>query len=115
MEATLEQEWNKVLARFSAQFGEDLDIDGILFLIGINELGHGKRKFTKDQKLDVMHIAICKLLSYYGYYELEGLDEEGWPHWKMTEKLPQLKAGQQQRLIKEGIIEYTKEIGLIDQ
>lgn len=113
MEETLESEWNKVIARFSQQFGEDLDVDGILFLIGINELGHGRRKFTKDQKLDVMHIAICKLLSFYGYYELEGLDAEGWPHWKANEKLPPLKAGQQHRLIKEAIIEYAREIELI--
>lgn len=114
MEETLQEEWNKVLSRFSERFGEEMDIDGILFLIGVNELGQGRRKFTKDQKLDVMHIAICKLLSYYGYYELEGLDEEGWPHWKMTEKLPQLKAGQQQRLVKEAIIEYVREVGFLD-
>lgn len=113
MDDSFEKDWQQVVARFTEQFGGDIDHEAILFLIGVQELGHGKRKFTKDQKLDVMHIAICRLLSPYGFYELEGLDEEGWPHWKATEKLPMLKPGQQNRLIREAIIEYAKESELI--
>lgn len=113
MDDSFENEWQRVVERFAEQFGSDIDYEAILFLIGIQELGQGRRKFTKDQKLDVMHIAICRLLSPYGFYELEGLDEEGWPHWKPTAKLPALKAGQQNRLIREAIIEYAKESELI--
>jgi hypothetical protein len=45
----------------------------------------------------------------YGYYELTGLDEEGWPHYRLKEKLPALKAGEQSVLIKEAIIRYFEE------
>lgn len=109
MDEVFEAEWKTVVARIEQQFGEDIDLQGILFLVGVQELGQGFRKFSKDEKLNVMHVAICTLLTNYGYYEFEGNDEEGWPHWKATEKLPSLKPGQQMRLMKEALIEYFKE------
>ena len=53
-----------------------------------------------------MHVAICTLLTQYGYYELEGLDADGWPHWKATDKLPFLKPLQQNHLMRQAIVEY---------
>ncbi len=106
-DAQLEQEWKSILQTLNPQFG-DLDIQGILFLIGIQELGKGYQKFKKDEKLEVMHIAICTILEPYGHYEFIGRDEEGWPHWKANEKLPPLKPLQQELLMKEAAIEYFK-------
>jgi hypothetical protein len=107
-----EVEFQNALKKLAPRFGEDLDIQGVLFIIGVQELGKGKVKLSKNEKLDVMHIAICTLLSPYGYYEYEGLDKDGWPHWKSTAKLPSLKPGQQQQLIKQAIVEYFKTIEL---
>jgi hypothetical protein len=101
--------WASLLKRLSAQFGEDLDYDGIIFLIGIQELGKGKLQLKKDQKLEVMHIAVCKLLSQYNYYRFLGNDEDGWPHYEPTEELPALSPLQQHRLIKESLILYFEE------
>jgi len=53
------------------------------------------------------------LLSPYGFYEYKGVDEEGWPHWQVNEKLPPLKPLQQETLIKEAIVEYFKTNQLI--
>ena len=61
-----------------------------------------------------MHIAICKLLSPYGYYELDFVDNEGWPHYKTIEALPFLKAGEQSVLMKEAIVNYFLETEYID-
>ncbi len=105
----LEAEFKEAVKRLSKQFGDDIDLQGLLFIIGLQELGKGKIKLSKNEKLDVMHIAICTLLAPYGYYEYEGLDKDGWPHWKSTEKLPPLKPGQQQTIIKQAIIDYFKE------
>ncbi|MCW3084824.1 MAG: hypothetical protein JWP12_2190 [Bacteroidetes bacterium] len=102
----VDQQFEKVLDSLAPQFGGDIDEQAILFLIGVQELGKGNLKFTKTQKLDVMHIAICTLLTPYGYYEYEGLDKDGWPHWKVNEKLPPLKPNQQHLLIKQAIVEY---------
>jgi len=113
----LEQEnrnkWAAILNFVKDKFGdgEEPDIDVVLFLIGVRELGipPQRKNFKKDQKLELMHIAICRLLVPYGYYELEGLDDEGWPHYKLLKKLPFLKSGEQSVLMKEAVIRYFEE------
>ena len=107
----LKERWELVVKKLSNQFadGDTLDLDAIIYLIGVQELGQLNRSFKKDQKLDLMHIAICKLLSPYGYYELDFVDEDGWPHYKTLEALPFLKAGEQSVLMKEAIVNYFLE------
>jgi hypothetical protein len=104
----LDKQWNDVLQILEPQFGGDLDLQAILFIIGIQELGQGYRKFSKDQKLDVMHIAICTLLEPFGYYTFDGTDADNWPHWSPTEKLPHLKPAQQHKLMREAVVDYFK-------
>ena len=86
-----------------------MDLDAIVFLIGIQELGKGYQKFGKDEKLNIMHIAICKLLEPFGYYEFDYFDKEGWPHYKVLEELPNLKSGEQTILMKEAVVLYFEQ------
>ncbi len=106
LDLELESRWKVLLERLNKQFEADLDIDGVIFLIGIQELGKGKVELGKDQKLDVMHIATCKLLVPYGYYEYEGMDAEGWPHYTPKMQVPRLSPGQQKHFMKQAILEY---------
>lgn len=106
VEPLQEYTFEQVVAFISKQFGDDIDIQGLLFLIGVQELGKGKIKLSKNEKLDVMHVAICTLLEPFGYYTYKGQDEEGWPHWDVNEKLPPLKPAQQQNLIRQAITDY---------
>jgi hypothetical protein len=110
----LKQKWGLLKQKIAEQFEEEPDLQTILFLIGVQELGQGSRKFTKDQKMDLMHIATCRLLSHYGYYELESVDNEGWPHWKQKEKVPFLTVQQQDWLLKEAAVEYFMEMGFLE-
>ncbi|MBJ6367397.1 hypothetical protein [Snuella sedimenti] len=112
----LKERWELLVEKLSNQFadGDTLDLDAIIYLIGVQELGQLDRSYKKDQKLDLMHIAICKLLVPYGYYELEYVDNEGWPHYRAKEKLPFLKAGEQSVLMKEAIVNYFLETEFID-
>ena len=112
----LKQRWELVVEKLSNQFadGDLLDLDAIIYLIGVQELGQLDRKFKKDHKLDLMHIAICKVLSPYGYYEFDYVDDEGWPHYTVKEQLPNLKAGEQSVLMKEAIVNYFIETDFID-
>lgn len=107
----LKSRWEKVVQMLSDQFsqGEDLDLDGIIYLIGVQELGKLGKTFKKDEKVNLMHIAICRLLEPYGYYEFEFVDRDGWPHYKVKEQLPPLKAGEQSVLMKEAIVNYFLE------
>ena len=86
--------------------GDVLNLDSIIYLIGVQELGKGKKVFKKDEKINLMHIAICKLLEHYGYYEFDFFDKDGWPHYKVVTELPNLKPGEQTVLMKEAIIYY---------
>lgn len=112
----LKERWTIVQQKLSNQFadGDLLDLDAIIYLIGVQELGQPHRKFKKDHKLDLMHIAICRLLEPYGYYEFDYFDEESWPHYKILEALPTLKAGEQSVLMKEAIVQYFLEKGYIE-
>ena len=106
MEDSFQIKWNKTVKSLEQRFGQDIDLQAILFLIGLQELGLGHNKLNKNQKLDIMHIAVCALLSQWGYYTFSGHDKDGWPHWQATEKLPHLTPKEQNKLIKEAIVEY---------
>jgi hypothetical protein len=98
--------WIKVLDKIKNQFGKKPELETILFLIGINELGKVEKKFTKEQKQDLMHIAVCKLLSFENYYTLAGWDDEGWPMWQPAKEIPEMTSTVQEELIKRKIIQY---------
>ncbi len=112
----LKARWTLVVKKLSDQFadGDQLDLDAIIYLIGVQELGQLERSFKKDHKLDLMHIAICKLLMPYGYYDFDYVDQDGWPHYTAKEELPHLKAGEQSVLMKEAIVNYFLETNYID-
>jgi hypothetical protein len=112
----LKNRWEKVVNLLSKQFaeGDILDLDAIIYLIGLQELGQFKRTFAKDEKVNLMHIGICRLLEPYGYYEFDYTDKEGWPHYKIKEELPALKAGEQSILMKEAIVSYFLEKEVIE-
>ena len=102
----LKTKCEELLQKLGNDFGEEPDLQVVLFLIGVQELGKGPLKFSKDEKQDLMHIAVCRLLSTFGYYELTGLDQEGWPHWKLVNKLPPLSLREQDLLLKQAAVEY---------
>ena len=112
----LKNRWNKVVEILSNQFaeGDVLDLDAIIYLIGVQELGKVHQTFKKDEKLNLMHIAICRLLEPYGYYEFDFVDKDGWPHYRVKEELPLLKAGEQSVLMKEAIVSYFLEKEVIE-
>lgn len=107
----LKERWEILVEKLSTDFsdGDPLEIDAIIYLIGIQELGQYHREFKKDDKVNLMHIAICRLLEPYGYYQFEYFDDEGWPHYQVTGELPSLKSGEQAVLMKEAIVNYFVE------
>lgn len=107
----LKQRWEAVVDKISKDFadGDTLELDAIIYLIGVQEYGKPQKKFKKDDKVNLMHIAICRLLEPYGYYAFDYFDEDGWPHYQVLSKLPPLKPGEQSLLMKEAIVTYFLE------
>ncbi|MDX2133408.1 MAG: hypothetical protein SFV52_01395 [Saprospiraceae bacterium] len=85
------------------------DLNTVLFLIGIQELGRWKAKFTKEEKQDLMHIAVCRLLAYEGFFEFQGRDADGWPHYRQTREMTAQNLPQQERLLKTLAVRYFAE------
>ena len=111
----LKKQWDEVVVVLSNKFadGEKLDLDAIIYIIGLQEKGNIKAIYGKEEKINLMHIAICRLLEPFGYYAFDYFDEDGWPHYIVLEKLPPLKAGEQGVLMKEAVVQYFVEKGVI--
>mgnify|MGYP001229408015 FL=1 len=100
--------WKEVERFFQENFDTEKHptIDTLLFLIDIQELGSGKQKYSKDDKLNLIHIAVCRLLEPFGYYRFSHYDADGYPHFETLDALPELKPNEQQILMKKAIIQY---------
>jgi hypothetical protein len=102
----LQQRWWNLEARLAEHFGKKPDLDAILYLIGIQEMQLLSDNISKEQKQDLMHVAVCTILQPSGYYELESRDAEGWPHFKQLKALPDLGLREQEDFLKDHILLY---------
>jgi hypothetical protein len=109
-----QRKWSALTRSLGEQLGKrPKDLTAVLYLIGIQELGKGNQSFSKEEKQDLIHIAICKIMSFAGFYQLDGIDQDGWPHWKLVKALPSFDLLEQEQLFKTQIIEYfEKEVGM---
>lgn len=111
MQDDFPQKWKRLEEILTERFGKKPNMEAILFLIGIQELEHiEKTKFTKEQKQDLMHVATCTLLSQSGYYEREGYDADGWPHFKEAQPIPKMGMIEQERFLQEHILAYFDDL-----
>lgn len=109
MDYEIEIRFQALTKKLEGVFGGGLDLQTILFLIGVQELELGYKKFKKHEKMDLMHIAVCTLLEPHGYYTFEGRDADNWPHFTLNKQLPPLDEREQQHLIKEAVLDYFEQ------
>lgn len=107
----LQQRWWNLEAKLVERFGKKPDLETVLFLIGMQETGIIREKITKEQKQDLMHVAVCSLLTPSGYYEIESTDEDGWPHFRQLKAMPDMDAIEQENFLKDHILLYFEEHG----
>lgn len=113
----LDFEWLRVqhLVQESMKSATLPDLNTVLFLIGIQELGRWKKGFSKEEKQDLMHIAVCRLLGYDGYYDFVGRDDDGWPHWRQVRELPTHPVVEQEKILKINAVRYFKDLESEDE
>jgi hypothetical protein len=102
----IQSRWWKLEEKLVTRFEKKPDVETVLFLIGIQELGDIQKKFSKEQKQDLMHVAICTVLSPSGYYELSHVDEDGWPHFNQLKPMPEMLPHEQEAFLKDHILLY---------
>lgn len=104
----LEKYWAVLMQTMQSRFGKQPDMESVLFLIGVQELGQFQRSFSKEEKQDVMHLAVCHLLSLAGYFTLTHRDDDGWPHFELAKNLPLDVKGlvSEEKFLQEQILKY---------
>lgn len=106
-ENSIDKSWEGLLNQLQQLVGKrPADLNAVLFLIGVQELGTGPKRFSKEAKQDLMHIAVCRILSQSGYYTLEGYDRDGWPQWTLAKPLPHGDLLAQENFLKQHVIQY---------
>lgn len=102
----VEIRFQELVKKLEVKFGEGLELDTIMLLIGVQELGMGYKEFSKDEKMNLMHIAICTILEPYGIYKYVANDDDGWPHFEKVKNIPAISNKDQEHLLKEAVINY---------
>ncbi|NBU92135.1 MAG: hypothetical protein EBR54_06920 [Flavobacteriia bacterium] len=115
MDFNTELRFQKLIEFLKPTFEMDLDLTALIYLIGLNEAGFGFRTYTKQEKMDLMHIAVCTLLSPAGYYTFSHRDEQNWPHFIAVSTLPPLSEKEQNHILKEAVIDYFIEKEYVTQ
>lgn len=105
--------WPAVQGFMMRRFGKVADLKSILFVVGLRELGARKESYTKEEKQDVMNLAFCSVLALGGYFEISHLDAAGWPHFRQIKPLPPMDVNVQERFIREHIVRYFADNGLV--
>ena len=102
----LDKKWSRLLEKLENQFNQEMTLKGILYLIGVQELNLGVKQYEREDKINVLHVAICKILTPFGYYRFDKVDEDGWPHYVELKAVKNLSENQQELLMKEAVIKY---------
>lgn len=109
-EPTYKSRWDRLMYYFIRTTGKKPNMNTLLFLIGVNEVGKGKQHYSKEEKQDLMHVATCTLLAMSGHYQLDGQDADGWPHYTLIREVPKLSLEEQEDLLQYHMLEYFQDI-----
>jgi hypothetical protein len=109
MDFNTDLRFNQLITLLRPSFEMDLDLTALIYLIGLNESGFGFKEYSKQEKMELMHVGICTLLMPSGYYAFAHRDEQNWPHFTLVQSLPPLSEREQKYLLKEAIIDYFVE------
>ncbi|MEZ0486970.1 hypothetical protein [Fibrella aquatica] len=105
--STLDANWENLLNKIEQLVGKrPADLNGVLFLIGMQELGRGPKRFSKEQKQDLLHVAVCTVLSQSGFYSPIGPDKDNWPQFDLLKPLPSGDILAQEDLLKSHVLLY---------
>lgn len=114
MDYEVELRFQQLIKKLEPKFGSGLELDSVILLIGVQELGQGYKDFSKDEKMNLMHIAICTVLEPYGIYKYVSNDDDGWPHFEKLKNIPAISNKDQEHLLKEAVISYFEVNGYVE-
>jgi hypothetical protein len=102
--------WNELCDHLGKQFGIDVDLNGVLFLIGIRERGLIFQPFSKEEKMSLIHLGSCTLDQEMGLTKKAGTDGEGWPVFTQKALAPVIPEERKHKVLQDCALRYFKKI-----
>ncbi|MCX7907078.1 MAG: hypothetical protein N2561_06030 [Bacteroidetes bacterium] len=99
----LDRRWERLCKRLAARFGKSPSLEGVLFLIGLRELGLGYEPgLEKEAKQDLIQEGANYALAALGYLEPMGREPHtGFTQWRSLRPLDKpLDPDKQERLLR---------------
>lgn len=104
------QNWNELCDRLGDMFGMDVDLNGVLYLIGVRERGWILRKFTKYEKWSLINLGSCILYKEIGMVEDLGTDRDGWPMFREKTVLTNWTEERKQKTLQDCALRYFAKV-----
>ena len=102
--------WTELCDHLGKQFNIDIDLNGVLFLVGIRERGLTFQHFTKAEKMSLIHLGSCTLYQEMGLIEKTGIDDEGWPVFAQKSIAPVVPEERKNKILQDCALRYFKKI-----
>jgi hypothetical protein len=98
--------WKDLCKHLTMMFGIEVDMNGVLFLIGIREMGLLFREFSKEEKLNLINLGSCTLYKEMGLVEISGEDNERWPVFRQKTLAPVIAEELKLKTLQDCAIRY---------
>ncbi len=96
------QEWTR------RRFGKRADVEGVLFLIGLQELGRGAAPdLDKARKEQILLEGTFCAFETLGYYERTGIEDNGHWIWEQRKSMPaDLTKAEEEVMLRQAALAY---------
>lgn len=102
--------WNDLCKTLNDQFGIEVDLNGVLFLVGIRERGLSFQTFSKEEKFNLINLGSCTLYKEMGLVTFSGTDNEGWPVFHQNALAPVISEERKLKTLQDCAIRYFKKV-----
>ncbi len=104
------ENWNDLCKTLNELFGIDVDLNGVLFLVGIRERGLSFQHFSKEEKINLINLGSCTLYQQMGLVTRSGTDPDGWPLFHQNALSPVIPEERKLKTLQDCAIRYFQNI-----
>lgn len=101
-----ENNWIEIQAKVSDHFKVEADFNFMLFMIGIQDIGSGLTSYTRDEKMDIINLGKCRLLTNCGYLRQISTTKGDWPAFEEVIPLGEINPLKMENILKAEMVSY---------
>jgi len=104
------ENWKDLCETLNDLFEIEVDLNGVLFLVGMRERGLSFQTFTKEEKLTLINLGSCTLYLEMGLVTRSGTDHQGWPVFHQNTLAPVISEERKLKTLQDCAIRYFKKV-----